>query len=137
LFTAATCFAAGADNEASGGSSYFEGVWAGKWPGYGGSTYDQDVSITIAKGKMKGYFVVTYAWGTLESSTGPILPGSLKTKGRVEGDKFFFKWKTKQGRELEVTLQKHKDNLVKARKDRLGVLNPGERPYTETYLDRK
>jgi len=42
-----------------------------------------------------------------------------------------------QGRDFEITLQKYKDNVVKARIDRSGPYKPSERPYNETYLNRK
>ena len=144
---AATGYAAGKDNGASlpgeskpspaGGPSYFEGVWVGKWPHFRSSNLDQDISITIEKGKMAGFFGVTYSWGAVNYPTGTAAPGSLQTKGREEGDKFFFKWKNPQGREFEVTLQKHKDDVAKARIDRSGPLGTGETPYTESHLNRK
>ncbi|MBI5576731.1 MAG: hypothetical protein HY896_10275 [Deltaproteobacteria bacterium] len=142
---AAAVFAADGDDTApakndsapSGGPSYFEGVWAGKWPGYRSTNLDQDLSITIVKGKREGVFVVTYEFGTVNYMSGPVAGGSFKTRGREEGDKFFFGWTNKQGRKFEVTLQKYKENTVKARIDRLGTITSAERPYTESFLDRK
>jgi hypothetical protein len=66
-----------------------------------------------------------------------VFPGSLKTKGVEEGDRFSFRWKNKEGREFEVTLHKQKENEVKARLDRGGPLSPTEQPYSETVLKRK
>lgn len=143
---AAPAFAAD-DNEAllpaqenaapAGAPSYFEGTWVGIWPGYRGSATDQDVSITVVKGRKEGYCGITYSWGTVNYHTGSIPAGTMKTWGKLDGDKLMYKWKNKQGREFEVTLQKYKEDVVKARLDRLGPLPPGSQPYTDTYLNRK
>lgn len=120
------------------GPSYFEGTWVGKWPGHRGPATDQDVTVTIEKGKKDGFYAVTYGWGTVNYLGGSVPGGSLKTRGRQEGDKFFFGWKNKLGRDFKVTLQEYKEKVAKARIDRGGPLGPGELlPFSESYLDRK
>ena len=120
------------------GPSYFEGVWAGAWPGWRSLSVSQDVTVKINRGDKEGVFIVEYSWGPGTSGSGfPPLPGSLKAKGRVEGDQFVFGWRNKEGRDLQVTLKKHEDNKVKARIDKSGPSRPNERPFNETYLNRK
>ena len=121
----------------SGAPSYFEGVWVGNWEAYLGQSTTQDVTLKIDKGMMEGVFIVEYSWGPVQYSTSIVPAGSLKAKGREEGDLLVFKWKNKQGRDFSMTLQKYKDNVIKARVDRSGPMGPGERPYNETYLNRK
>jgi len=120
------------------GPSYFEGVWVGAWPGWRSASVSQDVTVKINIGDKEGVFVVEYSWGSGPPGSGfPALPGSLKAKGRVEGDQFVFGWRNKEGRDLQVTLTKHEDNKVKARIDKSGPTRPNERPFNETYLSRK
>lgn len=121
----------------SSNPSYFEGVWVGSWEAYLGQSTTQDVTLRIDRGGKEGVFLVEYSWGAAQFRGRVVPPGSLKAKGREEGDRFIFKWKNKQGRDFEFTLQKYKDNVVKARIDKSGPLNPNERPYNETYLNRK
>jgi hypothetical protein len=121
----------------SGNPSYFEGVWVGSWEAWLGQSTTQDVTLRIDRGGKEGVFIAEYTWGAASFKGRVIPPGSLKARGREEGDRFIMNWKNKQGRDFEITLQKHKDNVVKARIDRSGPLSPGERPYNETYLNRK
>lgn len=140
-------FAADGDNAASppekvvdkpsGAPSFFEGAWTGSWGGFISPSIRQDVTVTIGRRGEKGFFPVEYAWGMVEFRNRTVLPGSLRTKGVEEGDKFSFKWKNKEGRDFEVTLHKLTDNEVKARLDRGGPLGPTEQPYSETTLKRR
>ena len=117
--------------------SYFEGVWTGAWPAYMDPTTAQDITIAIRPGRKEGVFLVEYEWSSVSLRNRIVPAGSLKAKGREVGDKFSFQWKNREGRDFEITLQKHKDDTVKARIDRAGPLSPAERPYTETHLKRK
>jgi hypothetical protein len=128
--------AADGDNSAVP-SAYFEGVWAGSWGGYMDPSVRMDVTLTIDKGDKEGVFNVDYSWGMVQFRNRTIPSGSMKTKGRQQGDRLFIQWKSKQGEERQITLQKESENKVKARLDRGGVLSPVERPYSETYLNRK
>ena len=121
----------------SGAPSYFEGVWVGNWEAYLGQSTTQDVTLKIDKGKKEGFFRVEYSWGPVQYKTRVVPSGSIRARGTEEGDRLIFNWKNKQGREFTFTLQKYKDDVVKARVDRSGPLSPGERPYNETYLNRK
>ncbi len=117
--------------------SYFEGVWVGNWEAYLGQSTTQDVTLKIDRGAKEGVFRVEYSWGPVQYRNRIVPAGSIKARGREEGDRFIFDWKNKQGREFTFTLQKYKDNVAKARVDRSGPSGTGERPYNETYLNRK
>ena len=133
---AGVAFAADGDNAAVS-PSYFEGVWVGSWSGFYDPGTKQDITVTIEKGGGEGVFRVEYSWGMVQYRNRSTPAGSLKTRGRQEGDQFFFQWKTKQGDENKITLQKESENKVKARVERGGTLPPGESPTRETYLDRR
>ena len=127
---------AGTAGKPSGAPSFFEGDWAGSWKVPGG-TFKMDFTLSIGKGGREGGFDVEYAWDMVQLRNRLVPAGSLKTKGRQEGDQFFIKWKNKQGDEQKITLQKESENKVKARLDRGGILPPNESPYYESYLNRK
>jgi len=133
---AAVGTAADSDNAAVP-PSYFEGVWVGSWESFLHPSVRQDVTLTIEKGAKEGVFNVEYSWGGVELMNRRVTPGSLKSRGRQEGDQFFFQWKNKQGNENKITLQKVSENKVKARLDQGGPLTSVERPSTETYLNRR
>ena len=135
ILPAAAC-AADKDNAAVPPSD-FEGVWVGSWGGFYEPSIRMDITLTIEKGSEGGIFPVEYSWGMVQFKNRTVYPGSLKARGRQEGDQFFFQWKNKQGDENKITLQKESENKVKARFDRGGTLSPGERPSTETYLNRR
>jgi hypothetical protein len=117
--------------------TYFEGVWSGSMGGFYDPGIKQDITLTIEKGDKDGVFLVDYSWGMVQFKNRTVYAGSLKTKGRQQGDQFFSQWKTKQGDERKITLQKESENKVKAKFERGGLLPPGESPVNETYLTRK
>lgn len=117
--------------------SYFEGVWAGNWTNLYSPSQKHNITLTIGKSGGGGGFDVEYSWEMLQLRNRLVPAGSVKTKGRQEGDQFFIKWKNKQGEEQKITLQKESENKVKARLDRGGTLAPNESPVLESYLDRK
>jgi hypothetical protein len=119
------------------GSSYFQGVWVGSWPGYADPNKKQDITITIGKKIGNNTYKVIYSWDAVEWRRGITLAGKVKTEGKEQDDKFLFQYENKQGRKFEITLQKHKDNVIKARIEKSGPTAPNERPYNETYLNRK
>jgi len=133
---AAAGSAADVDNAAVPPSN-FEGVWAGSWRGFYNPGTKQDITVTIEKGAKEGVFLVDYSWGMVQYQNRTTQAGSLKSKGRRQGDQFIFEWKTKQGDERKITLQMESENKVKARIDRGGTLPPNESPTSETYLTRK
>ena len=133
----AASFPAGTAEKPSGTPSFFEGVWSGGWPNQYTPSSKMNFTLTIGKGGGKGGFDVEYSWEMTQLRNRVVPPGSLKTKGRQEGDQFFIKWKNKQGDEQTITLRKESENKVKARLDRGGVLPPNESPYYESYLNRK
>jgi len=83
----------------SSSPSYFEGVWVGTWPGWRSTSISQDITIKVKRGDTEGMFLVEYSWGSAPAGSGfnPI-PGSIKAKGREEGELFVFGWKNKEGR---------------------------------------
>jgi hypothetical protein len=129
--------AAGAAEKPSGAPSYFEGVWAGAWSSQYNPSYRHNFTLTIGKRGEGGVFPVEYAWEMNQLRNRMIPAGSLKTKGRQEGDQFSFTWKNKQGDEQKITLRKEGEDKAKARLDRGGVLPPNEAQYYESYLNRK
>ncbi len=135
-FLAASGLAADKDNAAVS-PSYFEGAWAGSWSGFYEPGIKQDFTLTIEKGEKKGFFRVEYSWGMVQFRNRTTQAGSLRAQGRQEGDQFFIQWKTKQGDDRKITLQKESENKVKARIERGGSLSPNESPTSETYLTRK
>ena len=125
--------AGSADNSA--GTTYFEGAWSGEWD-FGRSK--QDVTITIGERNEKGDFKTTYAYGWATSGTGgSIAPGSFDVSGREQDGVFTFSWKTKEGKKRTVTLEKHKEDAVKARFELEGSLDQYQRPYYDAILKRK
>jgi len=131
-----TAYAAGSDNAATP-RSYFEGVWVGSWSSSYTPGIRQDITVTIERGQKEGDFLVEYSWGLVEYKNRTVYPGSFKTRGHQQEDEFSFQWKTRQGNENRITLQKESENKVKARLDRGGTLPPNETPTSETHLTRK
>jgi hypothetical protein len=117
------------------GASYFEGVWSGTWDmGQRG----QDVTITIGEKNPKGYHKVDYEYGFVKSPTGgEIPPGSFVVYGREQDGVFVTGWKDKAGAKRTVTLQKYKEDEVKAKFDIEGTITGGQRPYYNAILKRK
>lgn len=139
--------AGGADNAAAPapgdvsspvqGASFFEGTWRGSWRGFKNPGDAQDVTLRIGKANRQGAFPVHYSWGIPPAGTGFPPPGSLKTKGREDGDRFVIRWTNKSGNEVELVLKRVEDGKVAARLEKSGVTGPNERPYLETYLNRE
>lgn len=116
-------------------ASYFEGVWSGTWDmGQAG----QDVTITIGEKNQKGAHKITYDYGFVKSPTGgTIPPGSFVIYGREQGGVFITGWKDKAGAKRTVTLEKYKEDEVKAKFDIEGTITGGQRPYYNAILKRK
>ena len=125
--------AGSADPPADG--SYFMGVWSGTWDmGQRG----QDVTITIGEKNEKGYNKITYDYGFVKSPTGGEMPpGSFNSYGKVHGGVFYVVWKDKAGAKRTLTLEKFKDDEVKAQLDLEGTMTGGQRPYYNAILKRK
>ena len=125
----------------AGGTSYFEGVWAGEWELGGLSmpgSLRQDVTITIDKRNKKGFHKTTYSWGSVTSGLGGgIAPGSLVSYGKEQDGVFVFGWKGREGTKFTVKLEKQDDNDVKGRLEREGTSTALQRPYYDGKLKRK
>lgn len=121
--------------ENSTNASYFEGVWSGTWDmGQAG----QDVTITIGEKNEKGAHKTTYAYGWGKSGNAAnIPPGSFVAYGREIDGVFSFTWKNKEGAKRTVTLEKYKENEVKAKYDIEGSLGSYQKPYYSAILKRK
>jgi len=120
--------------ENSTNASYFEGVWGGTWDmGQEG----QAVTITIGEKNEKGAHKTTYDYGWFKTGTGGSSPpGSFVTYGREGDGVFSFSW-SKEGAKRTVTLQKYKENEVKAKYDIEGSLGSYQKPYYSAILKRK
>jgi hypothetical protein len=115
--------------------SYFIGVWSGTWDmGQRG----QDVTITIGEKNAKGYHKITYDYGFVKSPSGGEIPGgSFEIYGKEHSGVFYSGWKDKAGAKRTLTLEKFKENEVKAKLDMEGVISGGMRPYYNAILKRK
>jgi len=72
------------------------------------------------------------AWGGGSSP-----PGSFVVYGRETDGVFSVSWKNKEGFNRTITLEKYKEDEVKAKYDLYGPLTPFQRPYYKTTLKRK
>jgi hypothetical protein len=115
--------------------SYFEGVWVGKWPwGVNGVEF----TITVGKRNENGMYGTGYSWETGQLRNGrPIAPGSLKTWGKEQGDKFLIEWKNKEGAKSSITLVKGKEDSVKAIYDTDGPFIGRDMSDRQAYLKRR
>jgi len=127
--------AADGKSSLSDATSYFEGVWVGKWPW---GTDGVEITITVGKKNKNGLFGTSYSWGMGRLRNGsPINPGSLKAWGKEQGDKFLIEWKNKKGVKSSITLAKGKEDSVKAIFDTDGPFTGQFMSDRETYLKRK
>ena len=119
----------------SDATSYFEGVWVGKWPwGVDGV----EITITVGGKNKNGLFGTSYSWGSGRFRNGsPIKSGSFKTWGKEQGDQFLIEWKNKEGVKSSITLVKGKEDSVKAIFDTDGPFVGQSMSDRETYLKRK
>jgi hypothetical protein len=115
--------------------SFFEGVWVGKWPwGVDGV----EITITVGKKSKNGLFGTSYSWGMGRKRSGdPIKSGSIKAWGKEQGDQFLIEWKIKEGVQSRITLEKGKDDSVKAIYDSDGPIPQRDKSDLVTYLHRK
>ena len=121
--------------ENSTGTSFYEGVWSGEWD-FGRTK--QEVTITIGEKNEKGVYKTTYdyGWGATGGG-GKSAPGSFVAYGRERDGAFTFWWKDKEGTKKTVTLEKIKEDAVKARYEREGPSTSFQRPYYDAILKRK
>jgi hypothetical protein len=116
--------------------SYFVGVWSGQWD-MGPST-KQDITITIDPKNAKGYHKTTYDYGFVKSATGgTIPPGSFVIYGKEQDGVFIASFKNKEGAKRTLTMQKFKEDEVKARYDIEGSITSSQRPYYDAILKRR
>jgi hypothetical protein len=119
------------------GASYFQGTWVGYWEGFNEPTR-QDIKVEIGKEVGDKSYEVTYSWDMVTWKRGITPAGEIKTVGKDQGDTFVFRFKRKKGKQTqEITLTKEKENVVKARLEKMGDIGVQERPSNETYLNRK
>jgi hypothetical protein len=65
------------------------------------------------------------------------LPGSIKEKGKMEGEALVFEWTNKKGTQNTMTLKKHEESKLKVRLDKSGPMGSKERPLNEAIFKRK
>lgn len=111
-------------------ASYFQGSWVGSWK-YMVGQKDQDVTITVGPRNPDGTFDTNYSWGFLQGWNGANYPGTVKGKGREDGENFVFEFSNPNDFKLNsIVMTKHENEMVKAKLE--GVLyNP------DGYLKRK
>jgi hypothetical protein len=116
--------------------SYFIGVWSGQWDM--GSSTKQDITITIDPKNAKGYHKTTYDYGFVRSANGgTITPGSFVIYGKEQDGVFIASFNNKEGAKRILTMQKFKEDEVKARYDIEGTISSSQRPYYDAILKRK
>jgi hypothetical protein len=95
----------------SGASSYYQGVWVGKW----GWTFEGgEVTITVGGKNKDGLFGIGYSVETGRTRTGfPLKSVSFKAWGKEQGDGFLIEFKNKDGVKSSVTLTKETEDSVK------------------------
>jgi hypothetical protein len=111
-------------------SSYFHGTWVGNWrredkPG-------RHATITVGPKNPDGTFDIEYSWGAGKDKKGhPLPPGTVKTKGREDGEKLTFEFSDPELlKTLSIVMTKHEDGRVKARLE-------GAPHILEAYLKRR
>jgi hypothetical protein len=118
-------------------SSYFQGTWKGNWGGFIDSSASQEITLVVGREVREKVFDVKYSWGEVKWRRGTVPAGRLRTEGREQGDKLLVQWENKKGRKFELTLQKEKEDQIKARIEKSGPTGPNDRPVNETFLYRK
>jgi len=123
-----------AKSSPSDAPSFFEGVWAGKWPwGHDGV----EITITVGKKNKNGMFGTAYSWGSGQFKNGtPIRSGSFKAWGKEQGDQFLIEWKSKEGVKSSITLVKGTEGSVKAIYDTDGPFTGSTMSDRQTYVKR-
>jgi hypothetical protein len=117
-----------------GSASYFLGTWTGSWPMGSGA----DVEIVIGKRLPDGTYKAKYTWGEYTQAGMEHLGGSKRVIGKERGDALVLEWEAKDGNKREILLTRYKEDVVKARLERLGTIGgKGMRQNFETYLRRK
>jgi len=123
------------DISISSETSYFQGIWSGRWEGDRG-----EITVAIGPKDADGTHETGFSNGRGRAGDGtPIFPFSVTSKGREEGDVYKFDYKGEYGYKRNVTLKKYKDDMVKIHLEWEGPNIPfGRRPtFWETYLKRK
>ena len=74
-------------------TSYFQGTWIGNWQSESRDGTGRHVTITVGPINPDGTFDIEYSWGPGEDMKGRhIIAGSVKTKGREDGEKLVFEF---------------------------------------------
>ena len=111
-------------------ASYFQGSWIGSWR-YSMGGREQDVTITVGKKNPDGTFDTEYSWGSLQGVYSVITAGTVKVKGREDGDKFVFEFNNPNDFKINsIEMTKYESEKVKAKMAGVNI-NP------DGYLNRK
>jgi hypothetical protein len=103
-------------------TSYFQGTWVGNWKEKASVT-SRDVTITVGSKNPDGTFDIEYSWGSgQEKKKGrPILPGTVKTKGREDGEKLVFEFSDRVNfGTSSIVMTKYEDARAKAEMEYAG-----------------
>lgn len=114
-------------------TSYFQGTWVGNWQIE--SRTGRDVTITVGPKNLDGTFDIEYSWGSGNDLSGrPISPGTVKTKGREDGEKLVFEFSDPVVKKISgIEMTKYED--VRARAKIQGMIR--SKFVMEAYLRRK
>ena len=97
-------------------TSYFQGTWFGNWQIVGKGGTGRDVTITVGPQNPDGSCDIEYSWGAGRNPMGrPILPGTVKSKGREDGGKLKFEFYDPVNlRNNDIVMEKYEDAKAKA-----------------------
>jgi len=97
-------------------TSYFQGTWIGNWQSESRDGTGRDVTITVGPKNPDGTFDIEYSWGSGYDIKGHhIVPGTVKTKGREDGEKLVFEFNDPLSLRINsIVMTKDEDARAKA-----------------------
>lgn len=97
-------------------SSYFQGTWFGSWQSESRDGTGREVTITVGTKNPDETFDVEYSWGSGKDIKGRhIIPGSVKSKGREDGEKLVIEFNDPLSLKVNsIVMTKHEGGRAKA-----------------------
>jgi len=98
-------------------TSYFQGTWVGTWQPETRTGTGRDITIKVGPKNPDGTFDIEYSWGLGTPKGGrTIVPGTVKTKGREDGEKLVFEFNDPVNLKMNsIVMTKYEDARAKAR----------------------